>query len=129
VTLVCKPWSNVPNNHLNAQFNVQLFSVKEWYELGNNLTTKVLAFAFGLSAELERQLISQRTREALPAKKAGGKILGRPKGRLNQHTKLSGKEADIQQLLDKKLSYTAIGRLFDVHRNTVKKFIVGRKLR
>jgi len=110
------------------QKEVQLFSVKEWYELGNNLNAKVLAFAFGLSAELERELISRRTREALARKKAEGKILGRPKGRLNQHTKLSGKEADIQQLLQKKLSYSSIGRLFDVHRNTVRKFVETRKL-
>ena len=60
---------------------VQVFTVKEGYELGNNIQSKVLAFAFGLSAEIERELISQRTREALQRRKAEGKKLGREKGK------------------------------------------------
>ena len=43
----------------------KLYTVKDNYELGDNLESKVLAFAFGLSAEIERDLISQRTKEAL----------------------------------------------------------------
>ena len=44
---------------------VKLYTVKDGYELGDNITSKVLAFAFGLSAEIERNLISQRTKVAL----------------------------------------------------------------
>ena len=51
-----------------------MLTVKEGYELGNNINSKVLAFAFGLSAEIERNLISQRTKEALARKKAEGII-------------------------------------------------------
>jgi len=115
--------------HTCMSRQIQVFTVKEKYELGNNLSSKILAFAFSLAGEVERQLISQRTIQGLQARKAAGMTLGRPKGSLSEHTKLSGKESDIQQLLAKKLSYSAIGRLFDVHRNTVRKFVETRKLR
>jgi len=114
--------------HACMSRQIQVFTVKEKYELGNNLSSKILAFAFSLAGEVERQLISQRTIQGLQARKAAGMTLGRPKGSLNEHTKLSGKEADIQQLLQKKLSYSSIGRLFDAHRNTVRKFVETRKL-
>jgi DNA invertase Pin-like site-specific DNA recombinase len=67
---------------------------------------KVLAFAFGLSAEIERNLISQRTKEALARKKAEGVILGRPKGRKSTKYKLTGKEEMIVLLLKKGKSKT-----------------------
>jgi len=60
--------------------------------LGNNINSKVLAFAFGLSAEIERNLISQRTKEALARLKSEGKILGRPKGSLSKRQNLPEKK-------------------------------------
>lgn len=45
------------------QKEVQVISIKEGFELGENISSKVLVFAFSLSAEIERQLISQRTKE------------------------------------------------------------------
>lgn len=82
--------------------DVMVYTVKENYELGNNINSKVLAFAFGLSAEIERNLISQRTKEALARRKAEGQILGRPKGSKSQMRKLTGKEDDIKALLIRK---------------------------
>lgn len=114
--------------HRCMESEVKVFTVKEKYELGNNINSKVLAFAFSLSAEIERQLISQRTKEALARKKAEGKKLGRPKGSLSKYTKLSGKEEQIKELLAKQISYSAIGRLLGVHRVTVKQFATSRKL-
>lgn len=72
-----------------------IWTIKEGWRLGDNLTSKVLAFAFGLAAEIERALISERTRDALARKRAEGIQLGRPKGALGKHTKLSGKEEVI----------------------------------
>lgn len=61
--------------------NITIYSIKENFALNDNINTKVIAFAFSLSAEIERQLISQRTKEALARKKMEGAILGRPKGK------------------------------------------------
>ena len=44
--------------------NVKVIAIKEGYELGDNIQSKVLAFAFGLSAEIERTLLSERTKQA-----------------------------------------------------------------
>lgn len=103
--------------------DVQVWTIKDNYRLGNDISSKVLAFAFGLSAEIERNLISQRTKEALARKRAEGVILGRPKGSKSAKTKLSGQEKKIQDLLDRKVSYSAIGRILSVHRLTVSSFV------
>jgi len=105
---------------------VRIWTIKDNYRLGDDIQSKVLAFAFGLSAEIERNLISQRIKEALARKKAEGKILGRPRGYKLINVKLSGHEKEIQNLLDKNISKSAIGRIFGVHRVTVDSFIKER---
>lgn len=96
---------------------VQVFTVKEGYRLGTDLTSKVLAFAFSISAEIERTLISDRTREALKRKKSEGVVLGRPKGKRNSRYKLSSHENQIVDFLKKGYSKT-YGRLY-LHAGTV----------
>jgi DNA invertase Pin-like site-specific DNA recombinase len=102
---------------------IQVWTIKDNYRLGSDISSKVLAFAFGLSAEIERNLISQRTKEALARKRAEGVILGRPKGSKSKTKKLSGKEAEIKLLLDKNVSKSAIARIMGVHRLTVTEFV------
>lgn len=114
--------------HHCMETDIMVFTIKEHYELGNNINSKVLAFAFGLSAEIERNLISQRTKEALARRKSEGVILGRPIGSKSKTTKLTGKEEDIRKLLEKKVSCSAIGRILGVHRFTVGEFIKKNKL-
>lgn len=104
----------------------RVWTIKEGYRLGDDIQSKVLAFAFGLSAEIERNLISQRTKEALARKKNEGVVLGRPKGHKSSRVKLSGKELVIQELLDQGVPISEIARIFKVHRNTVSKFIKER---
>lgn len=100
-----------------------VWTIKDNYRLGEDIQSKVLAFAFGLSAEIERNLISQRTKEALARKKAEGIILGRPKGRKSSHYKLSGKELLINGLLKEGISQTKIADIVKVDRNTLARFL------
>jgi DNA invertase Pin-like site-specific DNA recombinase len=106
--------------------NIQVWTIKDNYRLGSDISSKVLAFAFGLSAEIERNLISQRTKEALARKRAEGVILGRPKGRKSSRTKLTGKEEIIRNCLAAGFSKSAIARKLHVHRITLSKFILER---
>ncbi len=109
--------------HLCMDKDVQVWTIKDGYRLGADIQSKVLAFAFGLSAEIERNLISQRTKEALMRMKAEGRILGRPVGRKNTYVKLSGKETLVRELLNNNISKSGIARINGVHRITVSKFI------
>ena len=103
--------------------DIQVWTIKDNYRLGSDINSKVLAFAFGLSAEIERNLISQRTKEALARKRAEGVILGRPKGSKSKTVKLTEKEKERKELLDKKISKSAIGIILGVHRLTVSSFL------
>lgn len=105
---------------------VKVYTAKDGYELGDNIQSKVLAFAFGLSAEIEREMISRRTKEALAKKRAEGVILGRPVGRKSTTVKLTGKEAVIADLRKQGVSISQIARIYKVNRMTVSKFIKER---
>ena len=102
---------------------IKVWTIKDNYRLGDDLTSKVLAFAFGLSAEIERNLISQRTKEALVKKRAEGIVLGRPKGRKSSYYKLSGRDNMIKELLNKGIPKVQIARILNVHRNTLSAYI------
>ncbi len=101
----------------------QVWTIKENYRLGNDIQSKVLAFAFGLAAEIERKLISDRTKSSLANLKASGKKLGRPVGAKSKTLKLSRKKKTVERLFQDGLSKSKISRMFKVNRSTVFRFI------
>lgn len=109
--------------HDCMESDIRVVTIKEGYELGNNINSKVLAFAFGLSAEIERNLISQRTKEALARKKSEGLILGRPKGSKTKKHKLKDSDEKIKMMLNKGFTYTLIAQKLKVHRTTVSNYL------
>ena len=113
--------------NLLLQKGVNIYVVKGNYELKDDIQSKVLAFAFSLAAEIERELISQRTKEALAKRKAEGKKLGRPKG--SYSSKLDDKKEYIKELLDKGVSIASIAKILGVHYQTMRNYIKRRKLK
>lgn len=109
--------------HHCMKTDVQVWTIKDNYRLGADIQSKVLAFAFGLSAEIERNLISQRTKRCLDRLKAEGKHIGRKKGSKNKHTKLSGKEDLIKQMLLQHIKKKQIAKILKVDYTTLYKFL------
>lgn len=105
---------------------VKVMTIKDGYNLADNITSKVIAFAFGLASEIERQLISERTKMALKRVKMEGKKLGRPVGRKSSVLKLSGKEDFIRWSLLKGVKKSVLAEKLGVSRNTVYRFVKER---
>lgn len=99
----------------------QIWTLKENYRLGADIQSKVLAFAFSLASEIERQLISERTKNSLQRLKDEGKKLGRPQG--SAHKKLRKKHNKIKELLDKNIPKAEIARLMGCTWQTLHRYI------
>ena len=99
----------------------QIWTLKENYRLGSDIQSKVLAFAFSLAGEIERQLISDRTRESLKRVKAEGKHIGRPIGKTSK--KLKRKHNKIVELLAKKVSKAEIARILGCSWSTLHRYV------
>jgi DNA invertase Pin-like site-specific DNA recombinase len=109
--------------------NIGFIAVKEGISLSGkaDLQTKVMITMFSLFAEIERELISLRTKEALATAKKAGKKLGRPKGSLGQ-SKLDSKTDEIKKLLALGVSKVSIAKITGVSRSTLTHFIQSRGL-
>ncbi len=92
---------------------------KQQMVLDDKLPSRITATVLGLAAEIERELISLRTREALAKRKAAGKPLGRPKGRQSAKLKLDPRKQEIQMYLDKGISKRSIAKLVDCAPSTL----------
>ena len=103
--------------------NCQVWTLKEHYRLGNDIQSKVMAFAFGLSAEIERNLISQRTKASLDNIRAKGKRLGRPVSAQSKKLKLAKNKKRIRKLLDAGISKYKIAKLMNVQPMTITRFV------
>jgi DNA invertase Pin-like site-specific DNA recombinase len=107
---------------------VRLICLKEGIDLKNqhSMQSKVMITMFSLFGELERDLISQRTKEALATKKAQGVKLGRPKG--PGKSKLDPRKEEIQLFLDKKVSKLSISKILGVSYPTLYNFVAKHKM-
>lgn len=111
--------------HLCMTRGCKVYTVKDHYELGDDIQSKVLAFAFGLSAEIERQLLRQRTREGLRRRMALGVLLGRPLGTANSEEagRYNEWKDRLRQMCEWNMNSRQIAKAIGCNRNTVFRLI------
>ncbi|MBP5343927.1 MAG: recombinase family protein [Alphaproteobacteria bacterium] len=100
-----------------------VLSIKENYKFKNDIQSKIMAYTFGLAAEIERDLISTRTKMSLDKLKKQNIKLGRPIGPATRSLKLNKNQRKIQELLNKGISQAKISHLFRVHPSTMCRFL------
>lgn len=135
--LICTELSRLGRNMLMVMSvlnqcsskGICIYTIKDNFELCDSINSKIIAFAFALAAEIERNLISQRTREALAQKKMAGVKLGRPTGSSNKKKAVVSMQEEIQSLMEEGVPLYVIAKRFDVHRNTLRKYISELNLR
>lgn len=131
-TIVCTELSRLGRNFfmimeilnicIAKKCNIQ--TIKENFVLKNDIQSKILAFAFSISAEIERQLISQRTKEALAARKASGKKLGRISGKRGSLNKKCVEQSEkIDSLLKNGTPKRRIAELLEISASTLYRYL------
>lgn len=129
--LICTELSRLGRNmlmvmgilNLCSQKGVCIQTIKDNFTLSDNINSKIIAFAFALAAEIERNLISQRTKEALAVKRLEGVKLGRPPGESKKKKTFLQKKEDIQGMIDDGRSMAYIAKKLGIHRNTLRKYM------
>lgn len=130
--LICTELSRLGRNMLMimgvlnecSSKGVAIHTIKDNFNLSDNINSKIIAFAFALAAEIERNLISQRTKEALAARRQEGVILGRPVGSSRKKDRILADMDKIRDMLKDGKSISYISRVYGIHRNTLRKYIV-----
>ena len=129
--LICTELSRLGRNMLMvmeilnrcSQKGVYIQTIKDNFTLSDNINSKIIAFAFALAAEIERNLISQRTREALAVRKIAGVRLGRPPGSSTKKQKIMEEYDKIKELLSEGKSVSSVAKKYGIHRNTMRKYL------
>ena len=103
-----------------SERQVSVVIVKNGLTFDNSMQSKITATILGLAAEIERDFISMRTKEALAKRKASGKKLGRPQGALAKCYKLDEKRTEIERYRKLGINQTAIAKLVGVSRPTLR---------
>ena len=129
--LICTELSRLGRNmlmimsilNLCCSKGVAIHTIKDNFDLADNINSKIIAFAFALAAEIERNLISQRTKEALTVKKLKGERLGRPPGSSSKRDMFYKNGDVIIKLLKEGYSKAQVAKIYKIHRNTLRKYI------
>jgi len=130
-TLVCTEISRLGRSILMimsilnrcASRGISIHTIKDNFDLSNNINSKIIAFAFALAAEIERNLISQRTKEALADKKAAGVVLGRPIGSNKCKKQVLADREKILAKVAEGVPKRLIAKSYGIHRNTLHKYL------
>lgn len=110
--------------HFCMERGCVIYTVKDKFVLGDDIQSKVLAFAFGLSAEIERQMIRQRTKEGLRLRMKMGVLVGRPIGRESSTHKLDSEKEKVLEQFKWGVPIRRMAKNFGVDRNTIARFLV-----
>ncbi len=111
-----------------SEKGIKIYAIKGNHKVDNSIQSKILTMVLCMAAEIERELISMRTKEALQRKKSEGFKLGRPKG-VPGRSKLDGKEEEIKKLLDKEVGIASLAKIYDCSWPTMKNFINKKVMR
>ena len=129
--LICTELSRLGRNmlmimsilNLCCSKGVAIHTIKDNFDLSDNINSKIIAFAFALAAEIERNLISQRTKEALIVKKLKGERVGRPPGSSSKRDMFYKNRDMIIKLLKEGYSKAQVAKIYNIHRNTLRKYV------
>lgn len=129
--LVCTELSRLGRNMLMimgilnqcSQKGISIHTIKDNFDLTDNINSKIIAFAFALAAEIERNLISQRTKEALAVKRLEGIKLGRPPGSSKKKEEFLKNLKDIRKMMESGHSMSRIAKFYGIHRNTLRRYL------
>ena len=112
----------MPDSYRSGR-GIAIHTIKDNFDLTDNINSKIIAFAFALAAEIERNLISQRTKEALAVRKMRGIKLGRPQGSSKKKLLFCKRADEGEEMFDSGCTLAEVAEVLGVHRNTLRKYI------